>query len=353
MMEYLLQHTAKITTSSKCFGCPLIAAAKNGEYSAVLMLLEHGVTINCAYNPHEALYYACYSGDMKTAGVLLDPRYKASNDLSKLYEHAFKGAIDGRKEDLFMFLSLLMDQGIASPFTEAMFGLAAKSGFSEYIPLALAADFDINSGFALRHSRFVQSHSGFVMRHVIEFAAARGRYQFIQVLLKSGFGRECNENPHLLGRALVCAARYGEEEVVNLLLDEGADINYGGKSFTTGHAFHDFIPGLPLQRACKAGEIRTARLLLARGAHVGASYRSNQILCAACKDGYHDLVSMLVKAGVDPNPPYPFPQMRRRRAYIPLLTALVNGHSMIARVLLQLGALDINPMILKANASEG
>lgn len=128
-----------------------------------------------------------------------------------------------------------------------------------------------------------------------------------------------------VGSALHCAAAAGHAEVINNLIEMGADPDIQYLNHTPLHlavcmgrteavkallkndsnpeACRDggFNPG-PLQDACLRGDIEIAQLLIAAGASVDRpDYEGLQPLHLAARHDYPDLIQMLLEAGADPN----------------------------------------------------
>jgi hypothetical protein len=125
------------------------------------------------------------------------------------------------------------------------------------------------------------------------------------------------------GRALCLAATHGDELVVNLLLEKGADVdapnpNSGGER--------------PLWIASNRGNEQAVRLLLEKAADVNAVDIYNQSsLLVASRAGRERIVVLLLEKGADVNAADIWDQSS-------LLVASREGHEQIVRLLLENGA---------------
>ena len=101
---------------------------------------------------------------------------------------------------------------------------------------------------------------------VIWCAAHNGRLTVVEALLDAGAVER--------GNALCGAARGGHTAAAALLLDRGADVNFGNDS--------------PLAGAARTGRLETATLLLQRGATA-----RNEFLTIAVERGHHAVADLL------------------------------------------------------------
>jgi hypothetical protein len=89
-------------------------------------------------------------------------------------------------------------------------------------------------------------------------------------------------------KAITWAAGSGEEQVVRLLIDKGADVNYDAR---------DAFDGSALECASKNGHEQVVRMLLDQGANVNA--HSGSALRVASANGHERVVWLLLKKGAD------------------------------------------------------
>ncbi len=118
--------------------------------------------------------------------------------------------------------------------------------------------------------------------------------------------------------ALYWAARHGDTVMVRMLLENGAAPNTKSDGGVT-----------PLWFATARGNIETVRYLLTHGAEI--SNEGPSLVCKALREGYHEILSMLLEAGADPD-------HRDVSGYSAPLLAAKTDDSTALRILLEHGA---------------
>ena len=111
---------------------------------------------------------------------------------------------------------------------------------------------------------------------------------------------------------LSIATHHGHREIVQVLFDNGADLNKADRDGYT-----------PLRQAAHYEKIITARFLIDLGAEPQ--------LTKAANDGQYAIIQVLLEAGADPN-------MTDSNGECPLLVAVLTGRNDIVLLLLQQGA---------------
>jgi len=155
----------------------------------------------------------------------------------------------------------------------------------------------------------------------VYLAAEAGRADMLAALVAEG--AEIDRRDRNGDRPLDWAARYGETDIVRLLLDAGADVN----------AVDAERGNVALVNALSGGHIDTARLLLARGASPAvASPNRGSALYWAVSSGDMALVERLIAGGADVNARQP---MSRETA---LHMAALHATPEMIRLLVRMGA---------------
>jgi len=136
------------------------------------------------------------------------------------------------------------------------------------------------------------------VQSTLTLAVYRMKFDFIKDMLAKG--AKVNYKPHRACAALPLAVYYNRIEVVDLLLDHGADLNI------TGFLPHLSMSSTALCHAASKGYLKIAQLLLDRGADVnltaGSSSRTTALGLAA-SNRQLDMVQLLINNGADSNLP--------------------------------------------------
>ncbi|KAL6835232.1 hypothetical protein V8C40DRAFT_261883 [Trichoderma camerunense] len=149
----------------------------------------------------------------------------------------------------------------------------------------------------------------------LDLASKFGLDQVVQELLL-----RYTYSPKSLSAPLYHASANGYKQIVQMMLDAGADVDTQG------------ILGTPLQVAAYHGHGEIVRMLLGNGASLSLhAYRTNTALCEASGQGHMEIVKMLLDSGADVN-------MRGKVGNTPLRAASENGHGEIVQILLGNGA---------------
>lgn len=311
-------------------------AAGKGKRDEILYLIEKGANVDLGDDSGwTALMHACFFAQKESLYVLLDSNVNL-NAVS----------VDGRSAVGFLASSIWKNsehgrvEGMMERLLEA--GADPNIGGGHYIyPLQAAAH---NSPPELGYCRLLLKYGadplaeGGSYFNALQAAICNLHHSdckdVVKTLLEAGvpLNTRNDEGETALSKAI---ESHCGPEVIAMLLNAGADIHLrynqnGGKGYTAlGHAVarHDEA---------------TVEMLIQRGASLDTlagtpGYCDKDLLVfASCNSGSDDarIVSMLLKAGADPNKPGEYGRT-------PLQVAALGGHLAVAQVLLDHGA-DIN-----------
>ena len=316
MAGLLLRAGATVNAANDLGATPLWIACLNGSDAMVRRLLRGGANPNAALLLGETpLMVASRTGNAEVVAQLLEAGAKVNADAAR-GQTALMWAAAQRHPDVVKVLlahgadvSLRTDSwsqveavsphghlsyNRAIPYgrdTALMF--AARSGDLESARLLLAAGADVNDSDAWGVSAMV-------------LAAHGGHGELMEFLLEKG------ANPNAAGAgfsALHVAIMRGDERMVTALLRHGADANLPLKDWTpTRRTSKDlnFEPELvgatPLWLAARLAEPNVMRLLMGKGADLKFVHKSHRIVDGrggkAYDDRYESLTTLMAAAGM-------------------------------------------------------
>jgi ankyrin repeat protein len=253
-------------TTAAAAGLPLIDAARNADSEAVRRLLQEKADVNAAEpDGTTALHWASYRDDGVTAELLVraGANVNAANDLgaTPLWTASLNGSAS--------MVRLLLEAG-ANPNAALLLGetplmVAARSGNANVVEQLLARGANVNA------------------------RAARGQ------------------------TALMWAVAQRHPDVVRVLIEHRADIHARSDSWSqieavSPHGHPDYNRSIsygnntPLMFAARAGDLESAKLLVAAGANVNdQDARGVSVVVLAAHSGFRDLVEFLLDKGADVN----------------------------------------------------
>ncbi|KAK2593245.1 hypothetical protein QQS21_009044 [Conoideocrella luteorostrata] len=122
--------------------------------------------------------------------------------------------------------------------------------------------------------------------NALHWACERGHAEIVQMLLDKG--ADVNAQSGDCDNALQAASEAGHVDIMQILLDNGADINAKGRQYSNA-----------LQAASYRGDAKIAQMLLDNGADVNAKGKYGNALQAASYKRNIEIVQMLLDRGAD------------------------------------------------------
>jgi ankyrin repeat protein len=312
------------------------ATSSKGNDAMGRELIAKGIDLKNA-DPDDAtmLTKAAGGGHAATAKLLLE-RGADIGHIDGSGRTAFQYAVTSDKADL---VTVLLDHGASIAATDregltplAQTALAGKASAAKVL-LDRGADvahIDAEGFTALHHS--VQSNDEKIIRVLLEggakvdsldrggrtplvIAATLGKAAAAKVLLE--YGADFQSTTSDVGaNALLCAVASDSTEIIQLLLDRGADIGIAAGAKTT-----------PLFIAAHMGNLASVKFLLEHGAQVDLAADGKLTpLFAAASEGHDAVVQMLLESDADPDLPI--------AGLSPLMIAARFGHADVVQLLL-------------------
>jgi ankyrin repeat protein len=245
---------------------PLVDAAKNANRDALRALLQEKVDANAAEaDGATALHWACYQDDVESASLLIraGANVNAATDLG--VTPLWTACQNGNAALVRKLLEAGANPNVALLVGETPLMVAARSGYPDVVEQLAAKGADVNA------------------------RATRGQ------------------------TALMWAVAQKHRDVVRVLLAHGADVQartdvWSQMMAVPPHGYAPYNRMIPhggdtaLMFAARAGDLASAKLLVAGGANVNdADAWGVSATVLAAHSGYTDLVEFLLAKDADPN----------------------------------------------------
>ncbi|OTA01082.1 hypothetical-protein [Trichoderma parareesei] len=271
-VELLVEHNVSLTIHSEdgSIQCPLALAALLADYSMFEYLIESYADKLPARDYSEALVAAAAAGRIEVFNKLLSFGHEES-----VFQSALDEAVDEWNWD------------IVKSLLDSRQGLDVNGLFTEVATCSEPQDKMLQLAWDYAKGSITEE----TISNALYNATDREKISTVRLLLQS-FGASPNATGEEYGTALTAAAFDGIIEMVQLLLDAGADINDPN--------------GWALQTAAAEGHYEIVQELINGGAEVNActhnaNFPAGTAIQAACESSRSDIVSLLLEKGADPN----------------------------------------------------
>jgi ankyrin repeat protein/beta-lactamase regulating signal transducer with metallopeptidase domain len=316
-VNLLIRHGSKVDVKDKEGWTPLHQAAGNGSIDIVQRLIASGAEINAqstdGRKPMDEALKMTSIDDEEDLGLLevADLLLKAGTTPSSIHLAAYAGDIERVRE----FIAKGVDVNGKNVLELTPLHTAALGGHKQMVTLLIAKGADLNA-------------EAFQHKTPLHYAAWGGHAGIAALLLSHGakvHGVEGNmtKTYRAAMTPLQQAAFHSRTKVIEVLLDHGADVNMKGGNGRT-----------PLADAMWGGaDQQVTELLMSRGADINSG-----VLYYAAYCDRHDFVKLLIAKGANVNAQFP----QRGWIMTPLHTAANHGHVKTVKTLLAAGAkLDV------------
>jgi ankyrin repeat protein len=279
---------------------PLVEAARNSDKEALRSLLQKKVDVNAPEGDGTtALHWASYRDDLESANLLIraGAKVNAANDLGAT--PLWAASQNGSTAMVRRLLDAGADPNIALLSGETPLMVASRSGYPEVAELLLAKGANPNARGTRDQTALMWAVS---QKHadVVKVLLARGAdlharsavWTQMMAVPPHGFLPYNREIPHGGDTALMFAARAGDLASAKLLVAAGANVND-----------QDAWGVSALTLAAHSGFKTLVEFLLEKGADPNASAAGFSALHAAIMHRDAEMVGALLARGADPNAP--------------------------------------------------
>jgi ankyrin repeat protein len=279
---------------------PLIEAARNADRSAVRALIAQGSDVNAAEpDGTTALHWASYRDDVESADAMLraGAKVNSANDLGAT--PLWIASLNGSAAMVRRLLQAGANPNAALLLGETPVMVASRSGSTEVVEQLLAKGANVNARAARGQTALMwavaQKHPGVVKVLLAGGADVHAKsdvWSQVMAVPPHGLLEYNRAIPHGGDTALMFAARVGDLDSARLLVAAGANVNDAdawGVSSTV--------------LAAHSGYTDLVEFLLDRGADPKAAAAGFSALHAAIMHRDEKMVAALLAHGADPNAP--------------------------------------------------
>jgi ankyrin repeat protein len=272
IVQELLFHGADANAQDEDLCTPLHVASGEGYLEIVQSQVQHGATINKKNMTRDTpLHNASYFGNLETARFLVEQGTNMTAKDNGGWTPVQYAVHNGHVDLVEMFLGCGVDINVKNTDGETLLDFASQNGKLEVARFLIDHGADVDCcdqrGWTPLHTAARFSHLD-VVRLLVEHSTnvhARNGIHNPPLLASpsrvsrfpSGHRVDVNSADYGGWTPLHLASRHGHTDVVQLLLDNGADVNLQTKDLLT-----------PLHHASVNGHLKVAELLIERGAEV-------------------------------------------------------------------------------------
>lgn len=325
LVSTIIEKGADLNVSGGIYGTALQAAAARGNLQIMKLLLERGANVNVYGGIFgSALQGAAHNGNLEGVKLLLKQGALVNSE-SGSYGSALHAAMESQKVEIFQRL------------LRARADVNSHGGlYGSWLDVDSMLDYPITTHYKLVSTSLALKGTSFSLENgpAIVWAARNLEYGEVNLLLEKGadvnaasgpWESEVLLVPHIYQRdgaslnyelgmtALIWAARNGKRDMIELLLEYGADLEARSSSGQTA-----------LLAGSEAGQEGIVRLLIQRGANLFArdSFGESALYKAAA-NGHVDVMRLLLNhKGFHETHNWSNPHMISRKA---IDTIIVNG----------------------------